>query len=244
MRRACAAPHPVLRRAVRWMLKSIEIRNSVGAFPRNALSLPPPPGFYNPHGNVRVWHGSLPHWQQAGVATFVTLRAAGSLPHERMDELRAFDDEWRMMCADSANERLQDYVRHRRQMVEKWLDAGDGPCPFSSEVARRAVEAALRAEDGRRYRLYAYVVMPNHVHVLLLPVDEFLEKVVATVKRFASVGVNRANGMRGNVWQREHYDTLIRDAAHFRRVRDYIWRNCPEKAWDCYRAFEDADGPS
>jgi len=210
----------------------------VGAFPRNAHSLPPAPAFFSPYGKTRVWHGNLPHWQQAGVATFVTLRAVGSLPRERMAELRAFDDDWRRTCADPTNEELKDYVRRRRHMVEKWLDVGEGPCPFAAESARRAVEESLWAGDGHRYGLYSFVVMPNHMHVLLRPIDAFLEKDIATVKRFAAAGVNRANGTCGSVWQREHYDTLIRDAEHFRRVRDYIWNNCPTKAWDCYRALE------
>ena len=210
----------------------------VGAFPRNALPLPPAPGFFSPNGNIRTWRGNLPHWQQAGVATFVTLRAEGSLPRERLDELRAFDEEWRNGCASPSNEELQDYVRRRRAMVEKWLDAGDGSCPFSTEEARQAVEKVLRTDDGRRYRLYTFVIMPNHVHVLFLPVDAFWERDLATIKRFSAVGVNRANGTNGTVWQREHYDTLIRDAAHFRRVRDYIWNNCPARAWDVYREAE------
>ena len=92
---------------------------SVDAVPRTALSLPPSPGFFSPNGNVRIWHGDLPHWQQAGVATFVTLRAAGSLPRERLDELRAFDEEWRTASVDPADDELRDYVRRRRAMVEK-----------------------------------------------------------------------------------------------------------------------------
>jgi len=80
--------------------------------------------------------------------------------------------------------------------------------------------------------------MPNHLHVLLLPDDAFVERIIATFKRFSARGVNRANGTSGAVWQREHYDTLIRDAGHFRRVRDYIWKNNPHRAWDCYRALE------
>ena len=209
-----------------------------GAVPRTAQSLPPSPGFFSPNGNVRVWRGDLPHWQQAGVATFVTIRAAGSLPRERLDELRAFDEEWRTACADPADDELRDFLRRRRMMVEKWLDAGVGSCPFASEAARRAVVDSLRADDGRRYRLYAFVVMPNHLHVLLLPFDAFIEKGLSAFKRFSACGVNRANGTRGPVWQREHYDTLIRDADHFRRVRDYIWKNSPTLAWDCYRELE------
>jgi REP-associated tyrosine transposase len=76
-----------------------------------------------------------------------------------------------------------------------------------------------------RFQLHAFVVMPEHVHLLLTPADDVtIERAIQLVKG----GYSRAFGLafrRGEVWQRGFTDHRIRDAEDFARHRDYIHQN-------------------
>lgn len=86
--------------------------------------------------------------------------------------------------------------------------------------------------DGSRYELDAYVVMPNHVHVLLRPTQWAiypLENILGGWKQFSSGHINRQMGLAGELWQDESFDRIVRDEEHLYRVLQYIGNN-PERA--------------
>ena len=119
--------------------------------------------------------------------------------------------------------------------VEKWLDAGHGSCPFRRAELREIVEDAILHFNGVRYWLYAFVVMPNHVHVLFTPMDGFkVRDIVRSWKKFSATAVRRTTGGTGAFWEDEYWDTLIRDGEHFRRALNYTVRNSPTTAWNAY----------
>jgi len=77
-----------------------------------------------------------------------------------------------------------------------------------------------------RYRLHGYVVMPNHVHVLMEIFDgEDLSKIVQSWKSFTAKELNRQIGSSGAIWMPEYHDRLIRNAEHYRNVICYIRKN-------------------
>ncbi len=77
----------------------------------------------------------------------------------------------------------------------------------------------------QRFQLHAFVLMPEHVHLLLTPASDLtVERAIQLVKG----GYSRAFGLefrRGEVWQRGFTDHRIRDAEDFARHRDYIHQN-------------------
>jgi putative transposase len=95
------------------------------------------------------WHsrGYLPHFDSQDVVQFVTFRLADSLPKEAVLKLRG----------TARPESLRDEL----------LDQGLGACWLRSDRIARIVEDAFLVFDGERYRLHAWTIMPNHVHVLL-----------------------------------------------------------------------------
>ena len=104
-------------------------------------------------------------------------------------------------------------------VAEKWLDEGHGACLLKDGQARRIVEDALRHFDGMRYALYAFVVMPNHVHVLFMPEKgEALSRILHSWKSFTAHQLSDRVTGGGAVWQKESWDRLIRNEEHFRRV--------------------------
>jgi REP element-mobilizing transposase RayT len=110
------------------------------------------------------------------------------------------------------------------------LDHGWGACWLRSEPIARLVEEAFLAFDGARYRLHAWTIMPNHVHVLftVLPIAP-LGDIVSSWKRFTARQANRQLGCSGAFWQTEYWDRFIRNETHFAVVENYIDQN-PVKA--------------
>ena len=72
--------------------------------------------------------------------------------------------------------------------------------------------------------------LPNHIHLVVDIWDVPLVKLINDWKGKASREVNKLLGRRGQFWQEEHYDTLIRDEAHLKRAIRYIEQN-PVKAF-------------
>jgi putative DNA methylase len=109
--------------------------------------------------------------------------------------------------------------REQRTQIEAYLDHGYGSCVLRDPRAAAAVEEVLLHSDGRRYRLAAWVVMPNHVHVLFEMWDLPMGQVLKLWKGASSNAVNQLLGRRGTLWQREYWDRYMRDEEHFRKAR-------------------------
>ena len=97
------------------------------------------------------------------------------------------------------------------------------------------LQDSLLTFDSVRYWLLAWVVMPNHVHVLFEPMEGWtVAKIVAGWKKFTARKI-LDQGRAGDedvdepVWHREYWDRYIRDERHFRQVVEYIHLN-PVKA--------------
>ena len=94
------------------------------------------------------------------------------------------------------------------------------------EFAKMVVNAIHYEEwDMRHCQLHSYVVMPNHVHLLMTPLVD-VSKVTQSLKRFTAREGNRILGRTGQpFWQDESYDRLVRNKAEFQRIADYIEMN-------------------
>ncbi len=171
------------------------------------------------------WHqrGYLPHCDKPGFVQFVTLRLADSLPASRRSE-------WEHLV------KIAD-VRERRKGLESYLDRGRGECWLRDARIAAGVEAALRFHHGRRYELLAWGVMPNHVHILVHVWDWPLAKLLQNWKSIAAIHANRILGRSGAFWQREYWDTFMRDAEQEKKAIRYIESN-PVKAKLCRAAAD------
>ncbi len=185
----------------------------------------PSPSFYeslryfNPRAEITDKARNLPHWRQPGVTYFITFRLADSLPAEKRREL-----ELSLSQAD-----LDDHPIFMPQL-EKWLDSGYGECLLRNPIHAKIVADCLRHFDGQRYDLLAWVVMPNHVHVLVRSVESHdIDKVLHTWKSFTAHEINKVLGRSGQLWQLESYDHIVRDPQALWSIANYIVTN-PVKA--------------
>lgn len=166
----------------------------------------------------KVWHARnrLPHWEAGETPQHITFRLADSLPPDFRKQLRA------SLVASPVN----DAQRERYKAIARKLDQHAGACHLRDPTVGRYVEDALHHFDGQRHRLHAWVVMPNHVHVLVTPLGaNTLSSLLHTWKSFTAKQANRHLGRAGAFWAEEYYDRAIRDDQHYRATVAYIERN-------------------
>jgi len=120
-----------------------------------------------------------------------------------------------------------------RKRIEGCLDSGYGNAWLKSPALAGIVQAAMLFFDGTRYRLHAWVVMPNHVHAVLTPKTAFdLGSILHSWKSYTASKCNELLGRDGSFWQKEYFDRFIRDQLHFERAVAYVEFN-PVKAGRC-----------
>lgn len=198
---------------------------------------PPAPNFYSGRGLVVATRANLPHWDKANTACFVTFRLVDALPQEKLRALEERRTDWLAAHPQPWDATIaREYMEMFDGKVQEWLDAGYGSCVLREENNRKIVEDALWHFAGERYSLYAYVVMPNHVHVMFMPSQGFaISDIVMNWKRFTAKMINESSGRSGSLWQKESFDRLVRNERHFRTIVDYIRRNDLDRAWVAYR---------
>jgi type I restriction enzyme R subunit len=192
--------------------------------------------------DFRVREGKLPHWYQPGVTYFVTFRTEDSVPQELSRLWHTKRDDWlRRQGIDPASCTWRESMRSRPELERafhqtftrefmEYLDRGYGACVLRQPSLAKIVANSLAHFDGVRYHLGDYVVMPNHVHMLvrLLGHTE-IESQCRSWKHFAARRINQLLGNRGRFWQEESFDHLVRSPQQYDALRAYIAAN-PQKA--------------
>jgi putative DNA methylase len=165
--------------------------------------------------------GYLPHLDGHDVVQFITYRLADSLPRNFLTKLKAQLDRGE----------ITEIEYHRR--VERYLDLGHGPSYLGQQAVAAIIEENLLRFDGDKYSLLHWVLMPNHVHILLRILNgHSLAAIMHSIKSYTANQANRVLGRTGSFWSVEYYDRFIRDGAHYTNVVNYIHRN-PVKAGLC-----------
>jgi len=183
------------------------------------------------------WHerGYLPHCDFPGLVQLVTFRLVDSMPASKRGEWEHLLD-------------IED-VRERRAKLEAYLDRGLGECYLRDPRIAQLAEESLLYWHEKLYQVLAWCVMPNHVHVLVHLWQTPLWKMVKAWKQFVATEAEpilaerrpparqksaanlnapgrrpalRAQALR---WQREYWDTFMRDAKQEKTAIRYIENN-------------------
>ncbi len=193
--------------------------------------LDPPPGFQGLREDLplTVYERNMPHWRQDGATYFVTFRLGDSIPETKRQELAGLKAEWeRRNPPPRSRVVLEEMARMVFERVEHWLDQGMGSCVLRNDEFAKSVAKSLRHFDGQRYELGCSVVMANHVHAIVKPLQPTeipLEDILGSWKSFTARGINATRSESGDLWQDESYDRIIRDPEHLWRAIQYIGRN-------------------
>jgi putative transposase len=163
------------------------------------------------------WHeqGYLPHRDEPGLVQFVTFRLADAFP----ESLRS---EWEALL------KIENQ-RKRRIELETYLDKGRGACYLRRPEIAKIIEGSLRFRHNIQYELRAWVIMPNHVHLMFQVQDVPMCRLVDAWKGYTAKEANKVLHRKGKFWQDGYWDTYMRDNEHEQRTRRYIENN-PTKA--------------
>jgi REP element-mobilizing transposase RayT len=119
--------------------------------------------------------------------------------------------------------------RQRHVRLQNYLDLGRGQCVLRKPQVAKMVEDSLRFRHEVQYDLRAWVIMPNHVHVLFKVKAVPMWQLLDAWKGFTAKTANRALQRKGKFWEERYWDTYMRNEAHETRARLYIENN-PVKA--------------
>jgi REP element-mobilizing transposase RayT len=159
---------------------------------------------------MNFYRRRLPHIDVPGSPTFITWRLYGSLPSNRAFPEKTVSS-GRAFAA-----------------VDRLLDGGSsGPLYLRRTGIAEMVVEALQYNGAvlRHYGLHAYVVMPNHVHVLCTPQIP-LPSLTKSLKGITAKRANEMLALTGQpFWAEESYDHVVRDGRQFQRIRNYIEQN-------------------
>jgi putative DNA methylase len=171
--------------------------------------------------------GYIPHFDGGAIPQFFTFRLFDSLPREVLDK-------WREETAAQGEEGKIIF----RKNVENYLDKGCGECFLKNEQIAKLMENSLLFYHEKKYRLTAWVVMPNHIHFLATPFESVeLKEIAHSIKSYTAHEANKLLSRTGQFWQHEPFDRYIRNRKHFVNVVEYIEKN-PVKAGLCAKAVD------
>ena len=183
--------------------------------------------------------GYLPHVKRENASYFVTFRLDDSLPKDVLFKFQAERNQRLRMLLTNKTDTEELIERDHLRQIERYLDRGTGSCCLRQPEIAEAVSNVLRHFDGQRYQLSDWVVMPNHVHVVLWPMPNYLlGEILKSWKGYSAREVNKRLKRSGkSLWQSESFDHWIRNDEEKARICRYITHN-PVTAGLCAKPQE------
>ncbi|MBX7207304.1 MAG: transposase [Verrucomicrobiaceae bacterium] len=199
--------------------------------------LPPEFQGFNPRAAMRNYERNLPHWRQPGATYFLTFRLNDSVPLAVTEEVRREREAWQHRLqlereqhdgdvTEDSWELYQAFLVRTWRRLEHVMDSGHGSCLLRDPRIREVVSSALTYFHQDRADTHGYVVMPNHVHVLVRPLGEWQpEQLLHSWKSYTAHEINKRFGHAESLWQEDTWNRIVRDDEHWHRVMRYQWRN-------------------
>lgn len=187
--------------------------------------------YFHPNEKVQISNRQLPHWRQKEVTYFITFRLHDSLPQKTLLEWKLEKENFLKTHTQPLGPKEEKEFQERfTNKLDKWLDKGFGSCILGNKSVSNQVAQSIMHFDKIRYYLGEWVIMPNHVHVIVAPKTGFsLSKILHSWKSYSANQINKSHNREGPLWQEESFDQIIRNELHFYRAHKYIKRN-PQKA--------------
>jgi len=203
------------------------------------------------------YYRHLPHYQPFGATYFVTFRLAGSLATSltRRWLREATELEKIILGAKTDEERAEAMklyrLKHFGRLDSMLNRSRTGPLWLRQPEIAQIVVESIEFRDGTLFDLYAYCIMPNHVHLVFqLPEKDErcrgnagrgklvenscssshpVTDIIGSLKKHTALEANRKLGRHGALWKGESYDHVVRDGEELERILWYVILN-PVKA--------------
>ena len=216
---------------------------------------------FDPKAEFFIEERMKPHWSQAGAIVFATFRTRDSIPVQVLNRWEREKKDWILRAVARVfkedNDLLglnlqafhwsrtllllplwerQQFNRFFNAQHESTLDDCLGACLLKHTEISRVVADSLMFFDRERYCMGDFVIMPNHVHLLVsFGSPEAMRVQFASWLRYTARRINEITNSSGRFWQQEPFDHLVRSVDQYQYLRKYIEDN-PKKA--CLRPGE------
>ena len=102
---------------------------------------------------------------------------------------------------------------------------------FESKLGQKIMLITLQgAKEKFNFRLVNFCIMPNHIHLLIKPINGInLSKIVQWIKTHSAKRWNCIHGSKDHLWGERYYSRPIKDIWEYEKVMNYIDQN-PIKA--------------
>lgn len=149
--------------------------------------------------------GYLPHCDERGLVQHIVFGLFDALPAAAPPSLTRPD--------------------HRAEWADDQLDRGYGCRLLATPANAQIVQASLLHDDGEKYALAAWCIMPTHVHVVVELQLSSLADVVQAWKSATSHAINKLQNRKGRLWRREYFDRFMRSHDQFENTVAYVEQN-------------------
>ena len=192
---------------------------------------------------------ALPHFQQPGQDYFVTWCLKDAVPAkaladytDKLQHLHTQIQQYKVKNVDNLilNSLKLEFNLTRKKYLKAFDDLLDLQDKCSAKLSKDSNRTILMNTlifwEGKKIENYAFSIMPNHVHWVfkVLYKDDkgnavYLQDILQSVKRYTATLINKIEGTSGSLWQKESYDTTIRDDINLYNAIEYTINN-PVKA--------------
>ncbi len=184
--------------------------------------------------------GKLPHWSQDSTLQFLTLRLADSIPSYLIQEIKNLQTSFHHFHPKPWTKQEENEFRKiLPNNMMKYMDKGYGECLLKYPKVRQIVEDSIMHNDGKIYDVISYVIMPNHIHLLLLFHHNIsISETITKFKHFTTFKINQLLNRHAPLWQREYHDRMLRNETHLDYCLAYIAqnpKNLPQGTYSLYR---------
>jgi len=208
----------------------------------------------------QFYRRKLPHIHSPGATLFVTFRLAGSIPQSVLKEWKAekiwLDKEIQRVEKEAEQSKQSVVINQKARLLDfhrRWFKKFEdilhqeavGPTWLKGERVAKLVADSLHYRDGNVYRLDAYCIMSNHVHVVFMPflnessisekrgsapllyesAEPPLDAIMHSLKSYTAQEANKLLERSGSFWETESYDHEVRNNAEHQRIVRYVLNN-------------------
>ena len=107
--------------------------------------------------------------------------------------------------------------------IDSYLDTSNKGAYLNGDIID-IIKKLLFEYDGEYYDLVSFAIMPNHIHMLILPKQK-LSVIMKMLKGNSAININKLLDKKGRFWAREYYDRVVRDEKQFYNTIEYILNN-------------------
>lgn len=193
-----------------------------------------------------AYRNILPHFQQPGQAYFVTWILKDAIPPKALfrytQKLKMLKSQIKLYKEQNHKKKIINELTFQYNLTrKKYMKAYDNllavackntPVDLLKAENLTITREALLFWENRKLKNCAYSIMPNHIHWVfeLLEKDAegslvYLQDILQSVKRFTARQINKQEGRIGTLWQKESFDTTIRDEKHMYNAIEYTLNN-------------------